>query len=540
MNLNRSTAIPNILISLVLILLTSSTFSQYIVNPSLEGIWGDDFPPDGWFADNDWNDPNIEDVYTTHLGRIDYYPVDGERYCLLRARGRYYEAPYPDKYPYQREYLYQPLAKPLEANQCFTFSAWMVTNPDFHVEDAIDTNVAFPVKFQLWGANAPDTQETLLVETDPIADTNWKEYTFEFSTYNQSYSYIYITIMWDTVNVKPYAYNGFVLVDDLKLDRLGSSSVSLIDTVYFMGDNNTNLTAGDGVSYNWDSPGYLNSTSDQSVFLTRYTDSVSVMIYTGAECISEIFHIVLDCDTLYPGNHERTSEYYYQYEKDIVLEAMEGASYSWDPQINLSAYNVQAPQMLDYNENYTVEVLDRYGCDFLEHFHIIADCDSLIPGGSVQVLDTMVTHGSPIQLSPRYGTLTGEWDPDFWLEPGDPLYVTARPVFSTTYQARVEDQFGCQHNELFTINIELHIPNVITPNEDQYNDCMQVYGLPLGSKFLLYNKQGQLLYETYCAPDFCWDGKDNNGNDLKADNYWYVFEHPEFGTVAKGFVLLKR
>ena len=51
------------------------------------------------------------------------------------------------------------------------------------------------------------------------------------------------------------------------------------------------------------------------------------------------------------------------------------------------------------------------------------------------------------------------------------------------------------------------IPNTITPNSDGYNDCLKVYGLPEGSSFRLFDKQGRLLYsrDPY-NPDDCWYG----------------------------------
>jgi gliding motility-associated-like protein len=89
--------------------------------------------------------------------------------------------------------------------------------------------------------------------------------------------------------------------------------------------------------------------------------------------------------------------------------------------------------------------------------------------------------------------------------------------------------------------MELKIPNIITPNDDGINDCLKVYGLPEGSSFKVFDQTGRLLYvkDPY-DPDDCWTGVDRQGMPLRADNYWYVFEHPSMGTLSTGFIFIAK
>jgi gliding motility-associated-like protein len=292
----------------------------------------------------------------------------------------------------------------------------------------------------------------------------------------------------------------------------------------------------------WSPEDYLSSSTRQSVIVRSYTETVSVRVHPEDECpFYDLYHLILNCDTLYPRDTNRIVNHYYKYEKDIMLEASEGITYDWEPRVNLSAYDVRAPYMTAYQDHYTVFITSKYNCPFKDYFNIILSCDTLYPGGTITVLDTVLLPETSITLVPRYGVINSNWQPPDYLSCIDCQNPVASPLYSMTYSLSLTDVYGCVHTEYFVIKIELKIPNTITPNDDGTNDCLKVYGLPEGSSFKVFDKTGRLVFskDPYDADD-CWNGVDQQGKPLKADAYWYAFDHPALGTLSTGFIFIKR
>ena len=516
------------------------SWAQYLRNGTLDGQLGDQYPPEFWYTDDGYSDPDLMYQYTTFSSNKLYYPMDGTNFALLRARGVHYAENHHG--PRQRENLYQPLETPLEENTSFVFSAWLCTNPDYNVLDSEDPYIGYPLRFQLWGSNEPGGRDTLLVDSDPISNIEWENHSFVFTTSNTSISYLLFEPQWDTVLVKPEPYNGMILVDLLNLSKICPVDTLHEYTVFFHGDNQDTLTAWVGNSYRWSPEEHLSATDTRSVVVRSYTETVSVFVQPANQCpFYELYHLILACDTLYPRDTNRIVNHYYKYEKEIVLEASEGIAYDWEPKVNLSAYDVRAPFMTAYQDHFTVVITSKYDCRFTEYFNIILSCDTLYPGGTITTLDTLLSPETSITLDPRYGVTDGIWQPSNYLSCSECENPLASPPYSITYTVPLKDAYGCEHTELFIIRVELRIPNTITPNDDGINDCFEVYGLPEGSSFKAYDKTGRLVYskDTYLQDD-CWNGADRQGKPLQADTYWYALEHPDLGVLGTGFIFIKR
>jgi gliding motility-associated-like protein len=275
--------------------------------------------------------------------------------------------------------------------------------------------------------------------------------------------------------------------------------------------------------------------------MTEYYPDITVYLEDTNTCSVEVFNVILDCDTLYPNYINRTTEYYYKYDTLLRLIAMEGEEYAWEPQVNLTAYDIQDPRMTDYHDHFLVTVRDKYACTFHEEFTIILNCDTLYPEGTLVVLDTLLEDETSVLLVPRYGEVTTEWDPPNYLDCVDCQTPTAYPRSSLTYSVELTDEFDCLHEEQFVVDVLMRIPNVITPNGDGFNDCWIITGIPEDSELFVFDKGGTLRYsQKPYNSDYCWTGTDRNGHPLKAGTYWYAIEHSAYGTLKKGFILIKR
>jgi trimeric autotransporter adhesin len=85
----------------------------------------------------------------------------------------------------------------------------------------------------------------------------------------------------------------------------------------------------------------------------------------------------------------------------------------------------------------------------------------------------------------------------------------------------------------------LVIPDIITPNEDGYNDYFEVKHLRANTTLKIFNRKGQEVYSNTNYQNN-WDGRDNNGHPLSQDNYFYVLIIQGEAGEYKGSVFIKR
>jgi len=83
-------------------------------------------------------------------------------------------------------------------------------------------------------------------------------------------------------------------------------------------------------------------------------------------------------------------------------------------------------------------------------------------------------------------------------------------IAADTYTLHVRDALGCEVEQEVTIEIdpEVFIPNIFTPNNDNFNDNFYVRNLPLsGSKLSITNRWGKEVFSSgNYNPENLWDG----------------------------------
>lgn len=110
-------------------------------------------------------------------------------------------------------------------------------------------------------------------------------------------------------------------------------------------------------------------------------------------------------------------------------------------------------------------------------------------------------------------------------------------LFGThTVELTITDPFNCSYDTLISVYIPegvtfntFVVPNVITPNNDQINDFLQLPALLTECydyTILIVNRWGNVVYEM--DPNGIFTGKDQNGNELSAGVYFYRVESSDF------------
>jgi len=85
---------------------------------------------------------------------------------------------------------------------------------------------------------------------------------------------------------------------------------------------------------------------------------------------------------------------------------------------------------------------------------------------------------------------------------------------------------------------ELKIPNVFSPNNDEWNNEFFIENLPEGASVQIYNRWGELVTE-WNTPNGNWDGRMKGGAEASAGVYYCIVNLPN-NERRKGFVQLIR
>lgn len=129
------------------------------------------------------------------------------------------------------------------------------------------------------------------------------------------------------------------------------------------------------------------------------------------------------------------------------------------------------------------------------------------------------------------------WTPNTYLI-NDTVFnpTVVMPVISTTYYVTATDSNGCSVTDSVYVEVlpEIVIPDGISPNGDNLNDTWILDFLDqypgVSVKINVYNRWGELLFESDENYNDDWDGRTKDGKPLPAGTYYYVIdiEHEDF------------
>jgi gliding motility-associated-like protein len=508
-----------------------------IVNGGFNGEAGDSKFAGNWYSCDSRSTPDLFDEYIpkrVSSGSIILPNVEGP-FVMLRTRGGH-RGYLSNSY----EYVAQKLLKPLAKDTLYDFSAFYCYNPYESNEDDKDSTL-YPVRLELWVGNDSCAEDRLIMQTETLKETFWtkKRCTFIPDT---SYAYVRIVAMWDTANhfsKKPY--EGMILIDDLSIKKSENEFEPKSYDLIYKGDGKTTLMASEGSSYSWVPKYGLNYNNIQNPIMQSYDSVYTVFVGSLTECSSmEKFHIHLVCDTLHPENER--APVYLDYVPNLILPInpiKEGDKYIWEPADKVIIEPNQA-RLTEYDSLFTLTVIDKYGCRINKKYLININCDKIVTEKNVVVLKTDLQKQTPVALIPTSNDIVKYWEPQTGLSCTECVSPLASPVSSTTYAVDVRDKYGCFHTESFVINVDIFIPNIITPNGDGINDYFEITGLPENSDLRIFDKSGNLLFIASPYINNSWNGCKSNGTLLETNNYWYVIENKSTGLLRKGFIYVKR
>jgi len=231
---------------------------------------------------------------------------------------------------------------------------------------------------------------------------------------------------------------------------------------------------------------------------------------------------------------------------DIYLKADSSSSYLWTPpDYLLCDYCPETKLDVQKSQTYIVTLVDSIGCLYKQSFHVgVVNCDTIVPDEYFIALDTIIKPNEEYVLNPSGGKNF------YWIPvPGLNCYECKNPIVKITddqiFVVKITDNYGCNWEERFNINISdadssrINVPNVITPNNDGFNDELEIVTLYEDISLKIFDSQGRLKFsqDNY---DNTWNGIDNKGNKLMEGTYYYIVQIRGFDQIFSGYIYIKR
>ncbi len=213
--------------------------------------------------------------------------------------------------------------------------------------------------------------------------------------------------------------------------------------------------------------------------------------------------------------------------------SLNGEDIGSDPGFNASI--TQSSEIL-------VEASNSNGCVFKDTIHVNIRPDLQIHTSE----DATIQFGESIAIFASGGE-TYRWMPESSLSDPAISNPTASPESTTTYTVTSKDEFGCEAVDSVKITVEtnLFVPNLFSPNGDGNNEVFKIYGGSFNDLvFQVFDRSGSLVYEGKNNEPFAsgWDGN-KNGKPQPAGAYiwrlkgknddgsWITYEGKSSGTV---------
>lgn len=217
--------------------------------------------------------------------------------------------------------------------------------------------------------------------------------------------------------------------------------------------------------------------------------------------------------------------------------SMNGIRFTWSPTNTLNSGNTLTPLAFPLRTTtYTLSAYDTLGCPKPGISQVIVTVrDKIIPFAGN---DTSIVVGQPLQLRGSGGMLY-EWTPPNFLSNPSIQNPIANLNDNFTYVMRAYTPEGCFALDTINIKVFKTAPDIFVPNAFAPNGKNRILRpIPVGISsmeyFRVFNRWGQLVYQTSRAGDG-WDGT-IAGKPQDAGTYVWMVK----GTDFTGKVVIRR
>ncbi len=256
------------------------------------------------------------------------------------------------------------------------------------------------------------------------------------------------------------------------------------------------LTASGGVSYVW-------STSATSTSITVNPTASQTYSVVGTDVNGCTNSTTYSVTVVPPPTAGVTGNTVACPGSPVTLTASGGGTYVWLPTGGTSSTEIVTPSA---STTYSV-VVSNGTCTDTASITVTVGTGPAANAGA----DTTINYGGSAQINGSGGG-TYAWSPSGTLDDATAANPVATPTVTTTYTVIVTDANGCTAIDSMTVYVDfdcgtIFVPNIFSPNFDQHNDELQVYGTLCVENFhwAIYDRWGELVFET-TDPNQKWDG----------------------------------
>ena len=391
--------------------------------------------------------------------------------------------------------------------------------------DTIVISAAPPIPFDL-GPNLTKCNSDSLNISAPSGFLNYSwspNYNISTTTSQNVFVFPSVDTMYRVVAEKT---PGCFAYDSIYVNVNNSLPIYLGNDTSFCSGNSVVLNAGNGFT------GYLWNTGQASPSITVNTAGVYSVLATDVNsCISKDTLRVINVFNNPVVNLPNDSLLCTGSSKNLNAGAGM-ASYLWNTGATTNSISV------NNTGTYWVDIIDNNGCkgtDTTAIRRLLALPAAFLP------VDTFLCSYSTLKISSSQ-----TYSSYLWSTGSSQTNITiSQPG---TYWLRVTDNFNCIGSDTIIINPKqclqgFFVPSAFTPNNDGKNDIFRplLFGVVKQLKFTIYNRWGQVVYET-TKNEGGWNGK-VSGKDTDTNVFVWTCEYQFEGEekkFAKGTVVLIR
>lgn len=210
-----------------------------------------------------------------------------------------------------------------------------------------------------------------------------------------------------------------------------------------------NLNASNVVGYNWQGAGIQGANNSSSIqVIIANSGIVERFIVVGTDANSCVTR-----DTIFTVIHPKLAQISKSIDTLCIFDTLQlaasgGISYSWSPNLNISANNISNPSAFPSSTtNYSVLITDSLGCSITENTLVrVFPLPNAFAGN-----DTLICVGDTIRMQGSGGTVY-QWSPSTGLSNSSNPNALLSLSSAQKYELRVFSEIGCTSIDSIRIN----------------------------------------------------------------------------------------
>ena len=316
-------------------------------------------------------------------------------------------------------------------------------------------------------------------------------------------------------------------------------TVSPSNPEFCIGGSLTVLASG-GLSYIWTPASGLSCTNCSNPVVNVTTTSTYIIQATDAATCVGYDTLTIKVDTIPSLSISKDTTVCE--DKPVQLSATSSGTVTWAPSTGLSCTTCNNPTATtDSTTNY-IATATNGTCSFNDTTTITINVLKLIVDSNRHIV-----YSKSAQLSVS-GGIHYVWTPAASLNNDTISDPIATPTITTTYYVTGTDIYGCSSTDSIVVYVSdpcqaIMVPSGFSPNGDGKNDYLHVLNVGVATlqEFRVYNRWGEMVYQTSDINDRGWDGTLNGKPQPVGTYVYYVEATCEGKSISlKGNVILLR